>query len=79
MTFCYFPITFKPPPDDPYGITADDLKQSLRYMSIVNMKILIILISKYRQCLSATGLFAKLAVPLILEKLTSTSGSAKVG
>ncbi|KAI7878974.1 hypothetical protein K492DRAFT_132041 [Lichtheimia hyalospora FSU 10163] len=59
VTFCYFPITFKPPPDDPYGITADDLKQM------------------YRQCLSATGLFAKLAVPLILEKLTSTSGSAK--
>lgn len=31
-----------------------------------------------RQCLSATGHFAKLAVPLILEKLLSTSGSAKV-
>ncbi|KAI7849449.1 Dos2-interacting transcription regulator of RNA-Pol-II-domain-containing protein [Circinella umbellata] len=59
VTFCYFPITFKPPPDDPYGITADDLKQSLR------------------QCISSTGLFAKLAVPLILEKLSSTSGSAK--
>ncbi|KAI8148945.1 Dos2-interacting transcription regulator of RNA-Pol-II-domain-containing protein [Fennellomyces sp. T-0311] len=59
VTFCYFPITFKPPPDDPYGITADDLKQNLR------------------QCISATGLFAKLAVPLILEKLSSTSGSAK--
>lgn len=30
ITFCYFPITFTPPPDDPYGITADDLKDSLR-------------------------------------------------
>lgn len=30
ITFCYFPITFRPPPDDPYGISADDLKQSLR-------------------------------------------------
>ena len=30
------------------------------------------------QCISSTGLFAKLAVPLILEKLSSTSGSAKV-
>ncbi|KAF7730959.1 hypothetical protein EC973_001005 [Apophysomyces ossiformis] len=59
VTFCYFPITFKPPPDDPYGITAEDLKISLR------------------QCLSATPLFAKFAVPLILEKLSSTSGSAK--
>lgn len=28
--FCYFPITFRPPPDDPYGITAQDLKNRLR-------------------------------------------------
>ncbi|MCJ1479699.1 hypothetical protein MMC13_008385 [Lambiella insularis] len=28
--FCYFPITFKPPPDDLYGITAEDLKSRLR-------------------------------------------------
>ncbi|KAH7881782.1 ARM repeat-containing protein [Phlebopus sp. FC_14] len=30
ITFCYFPITFRPPPDDPYGISAEDLKMSLR-------------------------------------------------
>ncbi|OAD79724.1 hypothetical protein PHYBLDRAFT_179221 [Phycomyces blakesleeanus NRRL 1555(-)] len=59
VTFCYFPITFKPPPDDPYGITSDDLKSSLR------------------QCIAATSHFAKFAVPLIMEKLSSTSGSAK--
>ncbi|KAL8993799.1 MAG: hypothetical protein Q9169_006070 [Polycauliona sp. 2 TL-2023] len=28
--FCYFPITFRPPPDDPYHITAQDLKNRLR-------------------------------------------------
>ncbi|KAK5174391.1 uncharacterized protein LTR77_001471 [Saxophila tyrrhenica] len=28
--FNYFPITFKPPPDDPYGISAQDLKDRLR-------------------------------------------------
>ena len=28
--FCYFPITFRPPPNDPYGITAQDLKDRLR-------------------------------------------------
>ena len=28
--FCYFPITFRPPPNDPYGITALDLKSRLR-------------------------------------------------
>ncbi|KAG8685984.1 hypothetical protein FRC09_014429 [Ceratobasidium sp. 395] len=27
---CYFPISFKPPPNNPYGITAEDLKSSLR-------------------------------------------------
>ncbi|CAO3612092.1 unnamed protein product [Mucor hiemalis] len=59
VTFCYFPITFKPPPDDPYGITAEDLKINLR------------------ACLASTPLFAKFALPLILEKLSSTSGSAK--
>lgn len=30
VTFCYFPITFRPPPDDPYHITAEDLKIRLR-------------------------------------------------
>lgn len=30
ITFCYFPITFRPPPDDPYGITSEDLKVALR-------------------------------------------------
>ncbi|KAJ3153488.1 hypothetical protein HDU89_000515 [Geranomyces variabilis] len=30
IVFCYFPITFRPPPDDVYGITADDLKVALR-------------------------------------------------
>ncbi|KAG1722321.1 Dos2-interacting transcription regulator of RNA-Pol-II-domain-containing protein, partial [Suillus paluster] len=34
ITFCYFPITFRPPPDDPYGISVDDLKQSLRPLGI---------------------------------------------
>ncbi|KAI6008968.1 Dos2-interacting transcription regulator of RNA-Pol-II-domain-containing protein [Pisolithus marmoratus] len=29
ITFCYFPITFRPPPNDPYGISADDLESSL--------------------------------------------------
>lgn len=28
--FNYFPITFRPPPNDPYGITAQDLKSRLR-------------------------------------------------
>ncbi|KAJ7181060.1 ARM repeat-containing protein [Mycena filopes] len=31
ILFCYFPITFRPPPNDPYGITADDLRNALRH------------------------------------------------
>ncbi|KAF8268710.1 ARM repeat-containing protein [Lactarius quietus] len=30
VTFCYFPITFRTPENDPYGITAEDLKATLR-------------------------------------------------
>ncbi|KAJ7906016.1 ARM repeat-containing protein [Mycena leptocephala] len=30
ILFCYFPITFRPPPNDPYGITSDDLRNALR-------------------------------------------------
>lgn len=30
VTFCYFPITFEPPKNDPYGITSDKLRQALR-------------------------------------------------
>ncbi|GAA5820973.1 hypothetical protein JCM3770_006154 [Rhodotorula araucariae] len=30
ITFCYFPITFTPPPDNPYGISSDDLIVALR-------------------------------------------------
>lgn len=28
--FNYFPVAFRPPPDDPYGITAQDLKDRLQ-------------------------------------------------
>ena len=28
--YAYFPITFRPPPNDPYGISAQDLKERLR-------------------------------------------------
>ncbi|KAL5035210.1 hypothetical protein BDV3_004648 [Batrachochytrium dendrobatidis] len=29
VVFCYFPITFRPIPGDPYGVTAEDLKHEL--------------------------------------------------
>ena len=30
IIFCYFPITFRPPPNDPYNITPRDLQDALR-------------------------------------------------
>lgn len=36
ITFCYFPITFRPPPDDPYRITSEDLKKTLRLVFTVS-------------------------------------------
>ncbi|ODO00637.1 DNA repair/transcription protein MET18/MMS19 [Cryptococcus wingfieldii CBS 7118] len=57
VTFCYFPITFRPPPNDPYGITADDLKVALR------------------GCLAASPYFAKMALPLFLEKFATATGA----
>ena len=36
VTSCYFPITFKPPPGDPYGITSDDLKKELKRCMIAS-------------------------------------------
>ncbi|WVW86641.1 hypothetical protein I302_108694 [Kwoniella bestiolae CBS 10118] len=56
ITFCYFPITFRPPPNDPYGITADDLKLALR------------------KCMASSPYFARMAIPLFLEKFATLTG-----
>ncbi|WRT69441.1 uncharacterized protein IL334_006427 [Kwoniella shivajii] len=56
ITFCYFPITFRPPPNDPYGITADDLKLALR------------------NCMASSSHFARMALPLFLEKFSTLTG-----
>ena len=60
IIFCYFPIAFRPPPNDPYGITADDLKVALR------------------GCMSGSPHFAKMALPLFLEKFATASGQSMV-
>ncbi|KAI8089742.1 Dos2-interacting transcription regulator of RNA-Pol-II-domain-containing protein [Halteromyces radiatus] len=59
VVFCYFPISFTTPPNDPLAITSDQLKHSLRL------------------CLAASPYFAYFATPLLIEKLVSSSGSAK--
>ncbi|WFD34593.1 hypothetical protein MCUN1_001434 [Malassezia cuniculi] len=60
VVFCYFPITFRPPPNDPYGITPEKLKDALR------------------ACISATPAFATLAMPVLIEKLSASGGTAKL-
>lgn len=59
IVFCYFPISFSTPNNDPFGITTQDLKDSLR------------------RCLASTPYFAYYATPLLIEKLLTTTGSAK--
>ncbi|KDQ18893.1 hypothetical protein BOTBODRAFT_28377 [Botryobasidium botryosum FD-172 SS1] len=59
ITFCYFPITFKPPPNDPYGISTEQLQQALL------------------SAMTSTPLFGPVALPLFIEKLSSSAGHIK--
>lgn len=60
VLLCYFPITFRSPPDDPYGITPEALKEALR------------------AAVCATPAFAPLTMPLLLDKLGTSGGGAKL-
>ncbi|KAJ3415076.1 hypothetical protein HDV05_005602 [Chytridiales sp. JEL 0842] len=57
--YCYFPITFRAPPNGSLDVTAEDLKAALR------------------DCLSGSPLFGQYSMPAVVEKLSSTSGSAR--
>lgn len=59
VTYCYFPITFRPPPDDPYGISTNSLRLALR------------------RVLTASPHLAPHGLPLLIEKLQASGGSAK--
>lgn len=59
ITFCYFPITFRPPPDDPYGITSQDLKIALRGCLTANPLLAPHAMPLLLEKLSATGGAAK--------------------
>ncbi|SCZ87643.1 BZ3500_MvSof-1268-A1-R1_Chr2-2g05109 [Microbotryum saponariae] len=82
VTFCYFPITFNPPKDDPYGITSEDLIVALRSVaSALSTPNGVIYHQRLpcfqRHCLSATPYFGKLALPLFLDKMQAASEKAK--
>ncbi|KAH9823554.1 Dos2-interacting transcription regulator of RNA-Pol-II-domain-containing protein [Melampsora americana] len=63
ITFCYFPITFRPPPGNPEaygGITTEELTEGLI------------------SCFAATPRFAILTLPILLDKLLATSIGPKL-
>lgn len=78
VTFCYFPINFTPPKDDPYGITSEELQVALRCVLVfcrlvrAHKKA-----NTHRHALSATPHFGPLALPLLLDKLQASTKSAK--
>lgn len=80
VTFCYFPITFRPPPDDPYGITSEQLKEKLLYVLYVTCTRKPNLTPKVNSgCLCATPAFGLLGIDLFVDKLTAGSPVTKVG
>lgn len=82
IIFCYFPISFRPPPDDPYGITPEDLKLALRCVSLVRITPRLtysqtITFPPRRDCMASTPAFAPMATPIFLEKLPPSLGTSK--
>lgn len=51
ITFCYFPINFTPPKDDPYGITSEELQIALRWvhLSLLSTRLICVIGIHYRQ------------------------------
>ena len=62
VLFCYFPISFRPPPDDPFGITPDDLKRALRACLAASPAFATMAYPLLLEKLSATGGASKLDV-----------------
>ena len=66
--YAYFPITFRPHPDDPYGITAQDLKDRLKDCLASSS-----LLGQYLM----PGLLERLDSTSTITKASSTSNSPK--
>lgn len=62
----YFPITFKPPPNDPYGITAHDLKDRLRLCIASNSVFAPFAFPALLDKLDSTALNTKVNTPQVL-------------
>lgn len=65
--FNYFPVTFKPPPDDPYGITSQDLKDRLRDCIAANSDFAPYAFPELLDKLDSTSMNTKVSVLLCLK------------
>ncbi|TFJ84477.1 hypothetical protein NSK_004462 [Nannochloropsis salina CCMP1776] len=74
ITACYFPITFTPPPNDPYGITPDVLSHALREALTRRPSMAEFLLPLLVDKLTSTHVPAKLEALLTLQVATRTIG-----
>ena len=74
VTACYFPITFTPPPNDPYGITPDMLAQALREALTTRPSMAQFLLPLLVDKLTSTHVPAKLEALLTLQTAARTIG-----
>lgn len=59
VTACYFPLSFVPPPNDPYGIKPEDLSQSLEDALCGHESLLEFVVPFFIDKLSSTVVLAK--------------------
>lgn len=78
ITYCYFPITFRPPPDDPYGIQTEDLKGALRNCLTANPSLAPHAMPLLLEKLAASGGATKMDTLETLEAAMPVFGKAAV-
>ncbi|KAF3919588.1 hypothetical protein ABW20_dc0103300 [Dactylellina cionopaga] len=74
--FCYFPITFKQPPNDPYGITAQNLKDRLRACFQASSKFAVFLFPQLLEKLDSHSANTKKDVLQTITACTNTYGKS---
>jgi len=73
-TYCYFPITFRPPPDDPYGISTEQLTLALRRCLVASPVLAPHAMPLLLEKLAAAGGNAKLETLAVLEEALPVFG-----
>jgi hypothetical protein len=65
VTACYFPLSFVPPPNDPYGIKPEELSQSLEDALCGHASLLEFVVPFFIDKLSSTVVLAKVKFRLL--------------